>query len=155
MCESSFTCWSEVRFAGYDLVGVQWFILMIVVAFILQVSANFIWFKSSQLSREILQRKPHSVGRKKLIGWRIFWTTMGTLNWILRITLVIGSNVWIFLIILIGNVTGVSWALEQQSADRPLPTADIRPECWSDDQIHKLVDRIKKLENVAEKKLVL
>ena len=151
MCEYQFTCYSQVTFAGYDLIGVQWFVMMAVIAFWLQVSANFIWLRSSQLTREILQRKPYTEERNRFVRWRIFWATMGTLNWILRITLIIGSNIYIFIVILVGNVTGIAWALRHQKED--LPTRNT-PETdkWTDEQILKFHKRLQQIKN---KKLVL
>ena len=90
---------------------------MIVVAFWLQIISNFIWLKNSQLSREILRDPPGSVTRQKLVRWSSFWVGISTMVWILRIVLVIGNNIWIFIVILLGNVTGNHWALTVQEAD--------------------------------------
>lgn len=153
MCESQFTCASQVSFAGYDLIGVHWFMLMVVLAFTLQISATFIWLKSSQLTREILQRKPHTKDRNNRVQWRIFWETMGTLNWILRITLVIGSNFYIFIVILIGNITGTAWALGQQKEDN---TGREDPAEWNDQMVLNMYTRLEELQSKKKnKKLVL
>lgn len=117
MCENSFTCMHQISIAGYDLEGYQWFFSMIVVAFWLQIISNFIWLKNSQLSREILRDPPGSDTRQKLVRWSSFWVGISTVVWILRIVLVIGNNVWIFIVILLGNVTGNHWALTVQEAD--------------------------------------
>jgi len=117
MCENSFTCMHQISIAGYDLEGYQWFFSMIVVAFWLQIISNFIWLKNSQLSREILRDPPGSDTRQKLVRWSSFWVGISTMVWILRIVLVIGNNIWIFIVILLGNVTGNHWALTVQEAD--------------------------------------
>ena len=117
MCENSFTCMRQISIAGYDLEGYQWFFSMVVVAFLLQIISNFIWLKNSQLSREILRDPPGSETRKKLVRWSSFWVGISTMVWILRIVLVIGNNIWIFIVILLGNVTGNHWALTVQDAD--------------------------------------
>jgi hypothetical protein len=107
----------QISIAGYDLEGYQWFFSMIVVAFWLQIISNFIWLKNSQLSREILRGPPGSDTRQKLVRWSSFWVGISTIVWILRIVLVIGNNIWIFIVILLGNVTGNHWALTVQEAD--------------------------------------
>ena len=117
MCENSFTCMHQISIAGYDLEGYQWFFSMIVVAFWLQIISNFIWLKNSQLSREILRDPPGSDTRNNLVRWSSFWVGISTMVWILRIVLVIGNNIWIFIVILLGNVTGNHWALTVQEAD--------------------------------------
>ena len=117
MCENSFTCYSEVYFAGVFYEGIGWFFSMLVAAFWLQILANFLWLKNTQLSREILQAPLNSSKRKALIGWSVFWTGISTLVWILRIVLIIGNNVWIFITILLGNVTGTFWASSVQVKD--------------------------------------
>lgn len=155
MCESQFTCASQVSFAGYDLVGVHWFLFMVVLAFALQTSANFIWLRSSQLTREILQRKPHTTDRNNRVRWRIFWELMGTLNWILRITLIIGSNLYIFVVILIGNITGIAWALEQQNEDNTGHVCIGDPAEWNDQMVLNMYTRLEEIQNKKNKKLVL
>ena len=117
MCENSFTCMHQISIAGHHLEGYQWFFSMIVVAFLLQIISNFIWLKNSQLSREILRDPPGSDTRQKLVRWSSFWVGISTMVWILRIVLVIGNNIWIFIVILLGNVTGNHWALTVQEAD--------------------------------------
>ena len=107
----------QISIAGYDLEGYQWFLSMLVIAFWLQIISNFIWLKNSQLSREILRDPPGSETRNNLVCWSSFWVGISTMVWILRIVLVIGNNVWIFLVILLGNVTGNHWALTIQEAD--------------------------------------
>ena len=134
MCENSFTCMHQISIAGYDLEGYQWFFSMIVVAFWLQIISNFIWLKNSQLSREILRDPPGSDTRQKLVRWSSFWVGISTMVWILRIVLVIGNNIWIFIVILLGNVTGNHWALTVQEADLSRE--------WSDQQ--KTKDQQKK-----------
>ena len=117
MCENSFTCMRQINIAGYDLEGYQWFFIMIVIAFWLQIISNFIWLKNSQLSREILRDPPGSKTRNNLVRWSSVWVGISTMVWILRIVLVIGNNIWIFIVILLGNVTGNHWALTVQEAD--------------------------------------
>jgi len=117
MCENSFLCYTQVYFGGVLFEGIHWFFAMLVFAFFLQIIANFLWLKNSQISREILQLPTQSTRRSNLINWSAFWTAMSTLVWILRIVLVIGNNIWIFITILLGNITGTFWASSIQKQD--------------------------------------
>lgn len=155
MCDHQFTCASQVSFAGYDLVGVHWFMFMVVLAFTLQILANFIWLRSSQLTREILQRKPHTKDRNARVRIRLCWETLGTLNWILRITLVIGSNLYIFIVILIGNITGTAWALGQQKEDNTGHANMGDPAEWNDQMVLNMYTRLEEIQNKKNKKLIL
>ena len=155
MCDHQFTCASQVSFAGYDLIGAHWFMFMVVLAITLQILANFIWLRSSQLTREILQRKPHTKDRNARLRIRLYWETLSTLNWILRITLVIGSNIYIFIVILIGNITGTAWALEQQKEDNTGHVSMSDPADWSDDMIRNLHQRLEEIKNKKNKNIVL
>ena len=53
----------------------------------------------------------------------VLWSFISTLLWILRVVLIIGNNVWIFVAILIGNVIGHYWALTVQQGDAPVINA--------------------------------
>ncbi len=59
VCEDSFTCAEQIVILGWTLNGVGWFLLMITVAFVLQVAANFVWIKNSQVSRELMKLKKY------------------------------------------------------------------------------------------------
>ena len=142
MCSNTFTCLTEISIVGHRFEGYHWFFSMLFVAFWLQISANFIWLKTSQLSREILRMAVGGGMRNDLIRWSNFWTGMSTLVWILRIVLVIGNNVWIFIVILLGNITGNHWALSVQAADQAVVSQPLAA-----------AGRVKKLEK--NKKLVL
>tara|TARA_B110000879_G_C11160856_1_gene509018 strand:+ start:1527 stop:2024 length:498 start_codon:yes stop_codon:yes gene_type:complete len=115
--ENSFTCASRINIIGIDFVGTGWFLTMLVIAFGLQISANFIWLKNSQLSREILQLNSNDTKRTPLICANVAWTALSTLVWIARIVFVIGNNIWMFIVILLGNVIGTYYASQSQSAD--------------------------------------
>jgi len=150
MCETTLTCYSQVIFAGYELNGVQWFVFMVVLAFLLQVSANFLWLKGMQLSREILRSAPGSKERRQLIPKRLLFDFVSTVNWILRITLIIGTNIYIFLVIILGNFAGLAWTLRYQEED--IDSEKQTDPCkWSDEAILKIHKRIEKLKNKPNK----
>jgi len=151
MCDNSFTCYSEVYFAGVLFEGLGWFFSTLVVTFWLQIVANFLWLKNTQLSREILQAPLGSQERSALITLSVFWTGVSTLVWILRIVLVIGNNVWIFITILLGNVTGTFWASSVQGKD----SSSFLSLLDDDKMIRKLKERLSEIETKKEKTLVL
>lgn len=154
MCDNSFLCYSEVYFAGVMYEGIGWFFSMLVVAFWLQIIANFLWLKNTQLSREILQAPLNSSKRKALIGWSVFWTGISTLVWILRIVLIIGNNVWIFITILLGNITGTFWASSVQVEDASLFLSLLNSK-QGDDILKILKERLDNLKIKKKKTLVL
>ena len=112
-----FVCISRIQIVGTEIEGTGWFIIMLLVAFGLQVSANFIWLKNSQYSREILQLKPGDSKRATLVCLSVGWTTLSTIVWIARVIFVMGNNLWMFFVILLGNVIGTYSASTQQAAD--------------------------------------
>lgn len=115
--DTPFLCYSHIQIIGIDLSGVPWFVGMLVLAFVLQISANFIWLKNSQISRELLQYKSGDPGRSPLICKSVGWTALSTSIGILRVIFIIGNNFWLYLIILLGDVVGTAAASYVQSGD--------------------------------------
>ena len=56
MCDDTFTCATEVHILNYRIEGAGYFVLMLIIALLLQIAANFIWIQSSQSTRELLQK---------------------------------------------------------------------------------------------------
>lgn len=145
-----FVCVSYIQILGTEFDGTGWFIIMLLVAFGLQVAANFIWLKNSQYSREILQLKPGNSKRETLVCLSVSWTALSTIVWIARVIFVMGNNLWIFMVILIGNVIGTYSASTQQDADED-NTLDViikefeKKSPWS----YRLRDAISKLPKKA------
>jgi hypothetical protein len=77
----------------------------------------------------------------------------------LRIALIVGSNLWIFIVILLGNITGTAWALADQ--DQDILAESFQDVCskdsWPDEVIEKLIFRIKQIQHKknSKKDLVL
>ena len=115
--ETPFVCISRIEIVGSTFEGSGRFFVMLLVAFGLQVVANFIWLKNSQYSREILQLKPGDSKRTKLIWLSVLWTAVSTVVWIIRVIFVMGNNIWMFISILLGNVVGTYFASVKQAAD--------------------------------------
>lgn len=115
--EIPFLCYSYIHVIGIDLHGTNWFVGMLVSAFVLQVSANFIWLRNSQISREILQYKSGNYGRGPLICKSVGWTALSTIIGIFRVIFITGNNLWLYIVILLGNVIGTAVASYVQSED--------------------------------------
>lgn len=119
MCEDKFTCASEIHILNYEIDGVFPFVVMLFIALGLQLAANYVWIQNSQNSRELLQlpieKRGSFFGGK--LRWSMIWTAVSTLIWIARITLVMGSNLYIFICVLIGNLIGVYYTQSTQPQD--------------------------------------
>jgi len=102
-----------------------WFWGSVLLAFGLQFVANVLWLKTSQISRQLLQTDLPS---KKCCAHRplcnedmwssVAFTILSTLVWIVRILLLIGNNIYIFIAILIGNVLGVWFTQVTEKKDK-------------------------------------
>lgn len=158
-CKNTFLCTSSVNIVGYDFEGVQWFMSLLILAFTLQILSNVAWLRISQSYREILREKKHSKRRDKLIPYNLLWTGIWTTIFLLRIALIVGSNLWIFIVILLGNITGTAWALADQ--DQDILAESFQDVCskdsWPDEVIEKLIFRIKQIQHKknSKKDLVL
>lgn len=121
MCDDTFTCATEVHILNYHIQGAGYFVLMLFIALLLQIAANFIWIQSSQATRELLQKPISERGSafdfSTLMGKNVMWTIISTIVWIARIILVMGSNLYIFIIVLVGNVAGIVWTSSRQKRD--------------------------------------
>lgn len=126
-CSDSFVCAEKIEILSYEIEGTGWFIVMLIIAFGLQWLANFIWIQSSQVTREMLQKTKEERGSfcSGLIGQALLWTLVSTVVWIARIVLVMGSNVYIFIVVLLGNLTGVYFTQINQKPDHQYLADDI------------------------------
>jgi len=105
------------------------FVFVVIMAFLLQWLANYLWSRNSQVTRELLQTAPENRGSPlnihSLMGESMMWTLFSTIVWICRITLVFGNNLGIFIAVLIGNLWGVYFTQKSQDADRHYLADDI------------------------------
>ena len=115
--ETPFICYSQVNIIGIELQGVPWFVAMLLLAFALQIAANFIWLQNSQVSRVLLQYKKGEPRRAELICQSVGWTALSTSIGILRVIFIIGNNLWLYIVILAGDVVGTAAASYVQSKD--------------------------------------
>jgi hypothetical protein len=127
MCEDSFTCGSQINILSYEIEGEGWFIIMLIIAFGLQWAANYIWVQNSQVTRELLQKPKDQRGGmfSGLMAQSMVWTLISTLVWIARIVLVMGSNIYIFIVVLLGNLIGVYFTQKNQKPDHHYLADDI------------------------------
>ncbi len=126
-CEDTFTCASEIHILSYEIEGEGWFVVMLVIALLLQVAANYVWIQNSQITRELLQMDIDKRGTwySGKLGGSMWWTLISTLIWIARIILVMGSNLYIFIIVLVGNLVGVYSTQMNQKPDHQYLADDI------------------------------
>ena len=117
MCENTFLCYDSFNIVGEEIKGEGWFFLMIFIGICLQIVSNFIHLHRNQLTRETLKEEKGSDTRTNYVGKSVLWSFISTILWIVRVVLIIGNNIWIFIAILIGNVIGHYWALTVQEAD--------------------------------------
>jgi hypothetical protein len=115
--ETPFVCYSQIHIVGIELHGVPWFVGMLLFGFALQIAANFIWLQNSQVSRVLLQYKKREQRRAELICQSVGWTAVGTTIGILRVIFIIGNNLWLYIVILVGDVVGTAAASYVQSKD--------------------------------------
>jgi len=129
MCQDTFTCYDSIRILSYDIEGGGWFLCMVIIAGVLQFASNWVWIQNSQVTREILQMKEKDRGSfcTGKLSRSMIWTLTSTLIWIARIILVMGSNIFIFIIVLIGNLAGVYYTQSTQKRDHQIKSlaADI------------------------------
>lgn len=127
MCDDSFTCSSQIHILSYEIEGTGWFLFMLLIAFGLQWAANYIWVQNSQVTRELLQKPADQRGGlvSGLMGKSMMWTLISTLIWIARIVLVMGSNIYIFIVVLLGNLIGVYFTQKNQKPDHHYLADDI------------------------------
>ena len=118
-----FTCAESIEILGLHLDGGGWFFAMLIFALALQIGANFVWLQNSQITRELMQLPKNK--REKLIGPSILWTAVSTIIYIARVVLIGGNNLWIFIVVLIGNVVGTYWSQQEQKSDHHLLADDI------------------------------
>lgn len=124
--ETPFMCYSQIHIVGIELQGIPWFVGMLLLAFALQVAANFIWLQVSQVSRVLLHYKKTDVRRGKLICKSVGWTALGTTIGILRVIFIIGNNLWLYIVILVGDVVGTAAASYVQSKDEDVQDKDVQ-----------------------------
>jgi hypothetical protein len=96
---------TEVHIFGYDCTAVWVFPVLIVLTVLLKILQNKIWAELGQAQRIAMQfnkkeREPYvwSIVRKEAIA-----TTLGLVS----IILILGTNVWVWIAIIVGNLAGV------------------------------------------------
>jgi len=127
MC-NQFICFERVRVFTWDLPpNFLYIFILLVVTFGLQWLANIVWTENAQVTRNLFQEPKEKRGtwRSGLLGQSLLYTLLSTLLWIVRITLILESNLWIYLMVLLGNVVGVYWTQSRNKADHQNLADDI------------------------------
>lgn len=119
MCDP-FVCFERVRFFSWELPpDFGYIFILLVVTFGLQWLANIVWTANAQNTRNLFQEPIDKRGTifTGLLGRSMAYTFLATLLWILRITLILESNLWIYIMVLLGNMVGVYWTESRTKAD--------------------------------------
>jgi hypothetical protein len=123
-----------------------WFWFSVFLAFILQFVANMLWLKNTQLARELLheEQKKECKGRCFNFKYRDLRSTKMKESWlfnglssfvfILRILLLVGNNIFIFIGIMLGNIMGVWYTQATEGQDESHTAGDIN------DMLNKLCE---------------
>ena len=107
---------TDVHVLGYDCTETWLFFVILIATFFIKLLQNKIWAKLGQAQRLALQftkgkeREPYvwSIVQLEAIS-----TTLG----IVSIILILGTNVWVLLVIVVGNLYGVKRTYSQLKKD--------------------------------------
>jgi len=96
---------TDVHILGYDCSADWVFPVVLVCTFLLKLFQNRIWARMGQAQRLALQfeQRERAPYVWSLVRLEAVSTTLG----IISIVLILGTNVWVLLVILIGNLSGV------------------------------------------------
>ena len=96
---------TDVHILGYDCTDAWVFPAILVATFCLKLYQNYIWGKMGQAQRLALQFNKRKRGPYvwSLVVLEAISTTLG----IISIVLILGTNMWVLLVILVGNLAGV------------------------------------------------
>tara|TARA_B110000261_G_C13054941_1_gene345762 strand:- start:603 stop:1127 length:525 start_codon:yes stop_codon:yes gene_type:complete len=96
---------TEVHIFGYDCAAFWMFPTLIVVTVMLKVVQNKIWAELGQAQRVAMQFSKQCRGPYvwTIVRMEAFSTTLGLIS----IILILGSNLWVWLAIVVGNLVGV------------------------------------------------
>ena len=149
-CEHHFVCGEKVSVLGFHLDGVGWFLLMILIAFLLQVGTNFLWTIEGQTVRDVMRRPIDKRGN--LLLYLLLWTGISTTFSIVRIVLIQGNNLFVYLTILVGNLVGTYYSKVYQKRDETCIASDLmqmldkldNPQCSTSTKkdINMVLDRL-------------
>ncbi len=146
-----------------------WFWFSVFLAFILQFVANILWLKNTQLARELLhtEQEKECKGRCFNFKYRDLCSTHMKESWlynglssfvfILRILLLVGNNIFIFIGIMLGNIMGVWYTQAVEGKDESHMAGDLeemldelcKDEC--SDEAKKIVKVLKQLGEAIRK----
>ena len=115
--ESNFLTFDTTVIAGYTCNSVAIYILIWVVALIIQIARNFVWTQTSQVSRLALRYPVGSTERSFYIRQLLIHTLISFVLYIFSFLLIIGANLGILIAVLIGNLLGVYISMNRQQKD--------------------------------------
>jgi uncharacterized membrane protein len=95
----------DVHILGYDCTADWVFPVVLVCTFLLKLIQNRIWAWTGQAQRVALQHDQRERG--PYVWSLVYLEAMSTALGIVSIVLILGTNVWVLLVILLGNMVGV------------------------------------------------
>jgi hypothetical protein len=106
---------TDVHILGYDCTAPWVFPAILVATFCLKLYQNYIWGRMGQAQRLALQYEKRKRGPHiwSLVVLEAISTTLG----IVSIVLILGTNMWVLLVILIGNLVGVHRTYSNMTKD--------------------------------------
>jgi len=115
--DSNFLNFDTTNIAGYVCVSTPLYWSMWVVAVLIQIARNFVWTKTSQVSRLALRYPKDSYERSKYVNQLLIHTVIAFLLYVFSFLLILGANMGILFAVLLGNVAGVYISMNRQEKD--------------------------------------
>lgn len=103
--------------AGYECTAEWLYIIVCIIAIVLQIARNIVWTKASQATREALH-EPQGEERTPFIARLLWYTFIQMMLYIVNILLILGGNLGILGCVLIGNLLGTYLSMKREKADK-------------------------------------
>ena len=134
-CSNESNLWetSKTHLFGNECDGTGMFVIVCILAILIQIARNVIWVKNSQATREALKMDRVKRNRRIILNL-LFYTFASTALYIFSILIILGGNMVVLFCVLLGNLLGVAFSISEQDADKErLSTAIAKLKCtWEE-----------------------
>ena len=134
-CSNESNLWetSRTHLFGNECDGTGMFVIVCILAILIQIARNVIWVKNSQATREALKMDRVKRNRQTILNL-LFYTFASTALYIFSILIILGGNMIVLFCVLLGNLLGVAFSISEQDADKErLSTAIAKLKCtWEE-----------------------
>jgi uncharacterized membrane protein len=134
-CSNESNLWesSRTHLFGSECEGTGMFVIVCILAILVQIARNVIWVKNSQATREALKMDSDKRNRRIILNL-LLYTFASTALYIFSILIILGGNMFVLLCVLVGNLLGVAFSMTEQDADKErLTTAIAQLKCtWEE-----------------------